>query len=126
MEISTIVKNCRRLLNFYCDNNKHISDEYLAKTDPTILGLLNEYSQILDVSAAPKEGLSLLFLPEDDYLEAKEYVATHFETYKDPNKLHQEAEEEIKKIFPEADVLFEEKIAFSHLGYYWLIKLEKL
>lgn len=115
MTAETINKNINRLYQFYnVDESGRSSFE--GHFEPK--DLLEAYGRILDWNGAPKSGLSILYLPRDEYLEMEQWLAS---TYKQAIYVREES----THIDNHGQILQHHvpaSFGFLHDGYYWHIQ----
>lgn len=120
MTNESILGNIQRLLQFFC---LEFGDDRILTEPPSCEFLLRAYGRWLDVNGCPASGFSLLYLPEADFNELKKYA---HETFPDSYSDFKEPESfaEIKKQFPEAQVLRPNRFTFQYDGYHWAVEIK--
>jgi len=114
MTKKTILDNCKRLSAFYKE------DEIIKISlpdNPTALHLFINYCNILDIMAADKKGLSLIFLPDrEEFEEAKDYCKLNFKETFDYYPSHED-----KTIGYITMSAYHRQFRFEYNEYFWLV-----
>lgn len=117
MTKKSFLDNYQRVCDFY---KITLPGKMILQDEEPCHSLVTMYGHILDLCGAPNDGVSILFLPTDDYKELLTYAKSNYTAFFETNAYSKEDVKRITSVHPEiSNNLPRANFRFTNNGYKW-------